>query len=358
MIFVINPGSTSTKLTVMEKGKLHAAEEIQHAKSEVAQFERVADQFDFRMQAIGAFIEKASIDAGRLTAVAGRGGLLHPLEGGVYEVSDDMIADLQQARYGEHPCNLGAILARKLGLTWNIPAYVVDPAVTDEMMEKARLTGLPEIERRSLFHALNQRGVAHIIADKLDIAYESSNFIVCHLGGGISIGAHRKGRVVDVVNGLDGEGPFTPERSGGLPILSVLNRLARHEGSLDDIREGVLRQGGLFAHMGTNDPRQIVARMEAGDAQARLVFEAMAYNIAKNISALAPALVEEDGLSIDAIILTGGLARSVPLVTAVSHDVAHLGRVEVVPGEVEMASLAAGVERVLSGEASARQYYA
>jgi len=357
MILVINPGSTSTKLAVFEERRQVADEEIQHAKGDLASFERVADQFEYRMQAIFDFLEKAGVDEGQLTAVVGRGGLLHPLSGGVYEVSDDMADDLQKARYGEHPCNLGGLLARELANQRGVPSYVVDPVVTDEMMDKARLTGIPAIERRSLFHALNQRGVARMVSERLDIAYENSNFIVCHMGGGISIGAHRHGRVVDVSNGLDGEGPFTPERTGSLPVIPVLDLIESGAMSLAAIRQVVLRQGGIYAHLGTNDPRDVVARMETGDKDAALVFDGLAYNIAKNISAMIPALVDENGkLSLAAIIVTGGVARSAPLVAEISRLVGHFAAVEVVPGELEMASLASGAQRALCGREPVRQY--
>lgn len=357
MILVINPGSTSTKLALFAGGQSVAAEEIQHQPGDLARFERVVDQFDFRIHAVRDFLEKAPNGAGSLRAVVGRGGLLRPLEGGVYEVSDEMIDDLQQARYGEHPCNLGAILARKLATEHDVPAYVVDPVVTDELMDEARITGLPSIERRSLFHALNQRGAARLVADRLGVEYEKSNFIVCHMGGGISIGAHRKGRVVDVLNGLDGEGPFTPERTGALPVLPILDLLRSGEMDIDQLARIVTKQGGLLAHLGTNDPREIVARMDDGDEKARRVFEGLAYCIARHVASMTPALVDEQGaLSVAAVILTGGMARSDRLVGSVTRMVAHIAPVEVLPGEVEMASLAAGAERALSGEMVIRSY--
>nr|WP_321513328.1 butyrate kinase [uncultured Pseudodesulfovibrio sp.] len=356
-ILVINPGSTSTKLALYENGQSVAAQEIQHRKSELAGFVRVTDQFDFRVQAARAFLESAGGDSIRLRAVAGRGGLLHPLKGGVYEVCDDMADDLRNARYGEHPCNLGGLIARAFGQKYGVPAYVVDPVVTDEMMDKARLTGLPAIRRRSLFHALNQRGMARIVAGRMGIAYEEGNFIVCHMGGGVSIGAHRRGKVVDVLNGLDGEGPFTPERTGSLPLLPVLHMIRDGEAGFEQMEQAVLRRGGLFAHLGTNDPREIVARIEAGDATARLVFKAFAYGVARSVCSMVPALVHgESGPDLAAVILTGGLARSQPLTAEIARLVSHLGVVAVEPGEVEMDSLAAGAERALKGEEPVRSY--
>lgn len=249
-------------------------------------------------------------------------------------------------------------MARTLADELGIPSYVVDPVVTDELMDAARLTGLPEVERRSLFHALNQRGVARRVAERLGVAYDERNFIVCHMGGGITIGAHRQGRVVDVVNGLDGEGPFTPERTGALPILPLLRGLRDGTFTLDSLEQAVLRQGGMYAHLSTNDPREVVARIENGDKQAGKVFEALAYTIAKHIGSMVPALVvDESGPAVAAVILTGGLARSEPLVAAVTRLVRWLGPVEVVPGELEMASLAAGAQRALEGIAPVQIYH-
>jgi len=251
------------------------------------------------------------------------------------------------------------ILALALGRRWGVPAYVVDPVVTDELMDRARLTGLPGLERRSIFHALNQRGVARIAAERLGVEYRRSNFIVCHMGGGVSIGAHRRGRVVDVINALDGEGPFTPERTGSLPLVPILDMV--HEGKRDygELRTTILRQGGLVAHLGTNDPREVLARMEQGDEHAGLVFRAMAYGIARHIVSMAPALtLDEGGLDLAAVVLTGGLSRCRALVEDIARQVSFLGPVEVVPGEVEMSALAAGAASALSGREPVRAYRA
>jgi butyrate kinase len=358
-ILVINPGSTSTKVALYREGDTLAAEELQHAREDLAGFARVADQFDFRMRLVAEFLDKTGTSPERIRAVVARGGLLRPLEGGVYEVSDEMVEHLKDARYGEHACNLGGILALALGRRWGVPAYVVDPVVTDELMDRARLTGLPGLERRSIFHALNQRGVARIAAERLGVEYRRSNFIVCHMGGGVSIGAHRRGRVVDVINALDGEGPFTPERTGSLPLVPILDMV--HEGKRDyaELRTTILRQGGLVAHLGTNDPREVLARMEQGDEHAGLVFRAMAYGIARHIVSMAPALtLDEGGLDLAAVVLTGGLSRCRALVEDIARQVSFLGPVEVVPGEVEMSALAAGAARAISGREPVRAYRA
>jgi butyrate kinase len=356
-ILVINPGSTSTKVALYRGGETLAAEELQHSREEMAGFPRVADQFDFRMRVVAEFLGKTGMDSGRIQAVVARGGLLRPLEGGVYEVSDEMVSHLLDARYGEHACNLGGILARALARQWNVPAYVVDPVVTDEMMDKARLTGLPGLSRRSIFHALNQRGVARIVAERLGVEYGRSNFIVCHMGGGVSIGAHRRGRVVDVINALDGEGPFTPERTGSLPLVPVLDMVHHGERDYAELRTTILRRGGLVAHLGTNDPREVLARMDQGDERAGLVFRAMAYGIARYIASMAPALADDEGgLDLAAVVLTGGLSRSHALVEEIARQVGFLGPVEVVPGEVEMSALAAGAARALCGDEPVRTY--
>ncbi|WP_207263294.1 butyrate kinase [Desulfovibrio sp. Huiquan2017] len=358
-ILVINPGSTSTKVALYRGGDTLAAEELQHPREDMVGFARVADQFEFRMRMVAEFLGKTGSNPKRITAVVARGGLLRPLEGGVYEVSDGMVDDLRSARYGEHACNLGGMLALALARHWGVPAYVVDPVVTDEMMDKARLTGLPGLERRSIFHALNQRGVARIVAERLGVTYEQSNFIVCHMGGGVSIGAHRRGKVVDVINALDGEGPFTPERTGGLPLVPVLDMV--HSGRHDhaELRATILSRGGLVAHLGTNDPRVALARMAQGDEHAELVFQAMAYGIARYIVSMAPALTDERGrLDLAGVALTGGLSRSQPLVEEITRQVGFLGPVEVVPGEVEMAALAEGAARALCGREPVRTYAA
>ena len=358
MILVINPGSTSTRLALHDGKTLVASREFQHDKEELAALGSVMAQKDFRMDAIRKVLSESVVYQGVLTSVAGRGGLLHPLEGGVYKVSDEMIDDLQQARYGEHPCNLGAVLAREVAQDHGVDAYIVDPVVTDEMAEVARMTGLPDIRRRSLFHALSQRGAARTVAGRLGVSYGESNFIVCHMGGGVSVGAHRRGRVVDVINALDGEGPFSPERTGGLPLLPVLAMIERDNVSPAEIREIVQRRGGLFAHLGTNDLREVVRRMDAGDEAARAVFKGMAYTIARNIASLVPALADDRGRTdLAGVVLTGGMARSEALTEELGRLCRSLGPVEVVSEDEEMAALAMGVVRVLRGEEKPRAYH-
>lgn len=356
-VFVINPGSTSTKLALYRDTTLVFQRELAHSREDLAGFGSVAGQREFRMVRIRRVLAEEGVNPADMDAVAGRGGLLRPLVGGVYEVSDEMINDMLAARYGEHACNLGAVLADELAREWNVPAFIVDPVVTDEIEDRARLTGLPLVRRRSLFHALNQRGAARTVARRLGRTYGNADFLVIHMGGGVSIGAHRRGRVVDVVNALDGEGPFTPERTGGLPLLSVLDLLERGEYTVESLRRTVLRGGGMVAHMGTNDFREFEAMLDRGESGAALFFEAMAYFIARYAASLAPALVDRDGrIDVAAVILTGGLARSKRMVRELTRLLRHLGPVEVVTGDEEMASLAAGAIRAITGRERARQY--
>lgn len=356
-IFVINPGSTSTKVALYEDGSAVVSREFQHRKIELNRYKRVIDQREFRLEAIRQVLEEDGIEPSTIDGISGRGGLLYPLEGGVYEVCDDMLDDLRKARYGEHPCNLGAILANELGREWGVPTCIVDPVVTDELRDVARVTGLPVIRRRSIFHALNQRGVARVTAKRLGTTYESANFIVCHMGGGISIGAHKQGKVVEVINALDGEGPFTAERTGSLPLLPVLELIDSGKATPARLKEIILRQGGMFAHVGTNDLREVEARVAEGDERADLTFRALAYSIARSIGSLAPALAEDDGsMTVSAVVLTGGMAQSEKLVAEIGRMVGYLGPVEVVTGDEEMSALAAGCERMLKGEEKAKSY--
>jgi len=350
-ILAVNPGSTSTKAAIFEGETLAAELEVQHDKKELARFPRVLDQKDLRKKAIeSAFHGNPAWEAG-FDAVAGRGGLLAPMPGGVYPVNERMLDDLRAARFGEHPCNLGAFLAVEFAAGSGCPAFIVDPPVTDEMDPVARITGLPEITRRSVFHALSQRGAARKAARKLGVAYEEENFIVAHLGGGVTIGAHRRGRVVDVINGVDGEGPFTPERAGGVPLVPVLRLLENGACDAASMRGKVMTHAGLFAHLGVNDLRIVERRIEEGDANAAAVYDAMVYNVVKGACSMAPILFrgpqEERGLR--AIVLTGGMARSERLVRDIAGQISFLAESVAITGLEELESLAEGVRLALAG---------
>lgn len=356
-VFVINPGSTSTRLALYEDDRAVLTSELHHPKGEIARFTHIADQFAYRLAAMDGVLGQWNLDPASLHGVAGRGGLLCPMEGGVYEVSSEMLDELKSAPHGEHACNLGAPLARELADRAGVGAYIVDPVVTDELDDVARITGLPGIRRRSLFHALSQRGAARTAAARRGVDYAQADFIVCHMGGGISIGAHRRGRVVEVVNALDGEGPFSPERTGGLPLVPVLDLIEGGERTPGEMKRMVQREGGLFAHLGTNDLREVLGRMARGDEAAARLYHALAYGVARHIGSLAPVLADGEGrVAVAAVVLTGGLARSDGFVSEINRMVGYLGPVEVVVGDEEMAALARGVTRALRGEEPVKHY--
>lgn len=354
-ILCINPGSTSTKVAVFEGAEELFSEDIRHAKDELAAFARVMDQMEYRRAAVAQAVAERLGQNIRFDAVAGRGGLLKPLPGGVYAVTPPMLDDLSRAAYGEHPCNLGAGLALDFATEHRCPAFVVDPPVTDEMQEQARITGLPRIRRRSVFHALSQRAAARRAASQLGLRYQESKFVVAHLGGGVSVGAHCRGRVVDVTNGVDGEGPMSAERAGALPCFALLDLIRQGEDP-QALRKEILTRGGLFAHTGTNDLRAIEARMDAGDEAAALAFQAQAYSVSKYIGGMAATLFEADDSPIAAVVLTGGMAKSARLVAEITRRVRWIAPVVALPEVEEMRALALGAELALQGETSVQQY--
>jgi butyrate kinase len=351
-ILVINPGSTSIKLSFFRNEQEIIADTITHTMEEIQQFDHIVDQIDFRKSIIDEFIEENSIELSTLDAVVGRGGLIHPISGGVFDVNQEMLDDLRAAKYGEHASNLGAFLAKKVAASAGCPAYIADPVVVDEMDAIAKLSGIPEVERLSKFHALNQKSSARTIAARQGKEYEEANFIVAHLGGGITVGAHRRGRVVDVNNGLDGDGPFTPERAGTVPAGQLVTLVLSDTYSEQEIRKKLTGQGGLVAYCGTNSLKEILHRIKNGDGQARLVFDAMAYQISKEIAQHGATLKGD----IDAIILTGGMAYSSELVSAIRERVSFLAPVEVLPGEREMYALAMNVLEVFQGKQTVHTY--
>ncbi len=353
MILAINPGSTSTKFSVFVDEIEKFQKTIRHSNEDLQEFNTIIAQEDFRYGLIMQELKQAEIELNSLTAVVGRGGLLHPLEGGTYLVEEPMLRDIREAKYGEHASNLGAVLADRIAKDLNIPAYIVDPVVVDEMEKIARFSGSPRFERISIMHALNHKAVARLAADQLQKAYQDLNLIVAHLGGGISVGLHRKGRVVDVNNALDGEGPFSPERSGSLYSGLLIDLCYSGKFTHREVRSLIKGRGGLIAYLGTNDAREVVKRIKAGDDYAKLIYEAMAYQIAKEIGSLAPIVNGE----IDAIVLTGGLAYdSEILVPLIQEKVSFIAPVMIFPGEEEMQALAAGAYRVIHGEEVVNHY--
>ena len=349
-ILAINPGSTSTKISVFHDEEEVMTDTQRYDTSVIQQFHGVMDQEDFRYAEILKVLESHNIALENLDCVVGRGGLLKPIPGGTYIVGDDMLADLRSCEYGTHASNLGAPLALRLGR--GKPSYIVDPVVVDEMMPESRLSGHPDIPRISIFHALNQKAVGHRAARELGISYEEASFVIAHMGGGISVGAHLKGRVVDVNNALDGEGPFSPERAGSLPTGGLVKLCFSGAYTKEEIGKKILGKGGLVAHLGTSDLREAEKRVAQGDEKAALVVDAMAYLVAKEIGSKAVTLAGK----MDAIVLTGGLAHGENFVGRIRRRIDWMGKVLVYPGEDEMQALAEGALRVLRGEEEPRRY--
>ncbi|ACJ74839.1 buk butyrate kinase [Thermosipho africanus TCF52B] len=352
-ILVINPGSTSTKLAIFEDEKQVASKTLRHTPEELSQFKRLIDQYEFRVNVIEDFLKTLGFEYKDFNAVVGRGGLVRPIPSGTYLVDELMVEELKQAKYGEHASNLGAVIAFEISNKYNIPAYIVDPVVVDEMDKIAKISGHPMFERKSIFHALNQKAVARRAAEELGKKYEETNLIVVHMGGGISIGAHRNGKVIDVNNALDGDGPFTPERSGTLPLTQLIDLCYSGKYDYDFIKKRIKGKGGLVAYLGTNDAMKVQEMISNGDKKAELVYKAMAYQIAKWIGKMAAALKGE----VDAIVLTGGLAYDENyMVKWLKEYTSFIAKVIVYPGGDEEKALAMGALRVLRGEEKARSY--
>ncbi|TVQ38421.1 MAG: butyrate kinase [Spirochaetaceae bacterium] len=351
-ILAVNPGSTSTKIAVFDDDLQRFECVIRHDSGQLAPFATIGEQYEFRKSVILDQLVKNGFEAASLHAVVGRGGLIHPVDGGTYAVNDLMLTDLKRGVLGEHASNLGGLIAREIADERGCPAFIVDPVVVDELEPVARYSGVPEIERSSIFHALNQKAVARRAAQARGGAYQDYRFIVVHMGGGITVGVHRNGRVVDVNDGLNGEGPFTPERSGGLPALKIVTLCFSGSVVENELARRIKGSGGLVAYLGTNDAREVNRRIEAGDSQALAVYEAMAYQVAKEIGAMAVVLEGR----IDAILLTGGLAHDRRFCGWIEQRAGFLAPVEVYPGEDEMRALAGGALRVLEGRESVREY--
>ena len=350
-ILVLNPGSTSTKLAVFEADECLFEDKIEHTSLDLSHFDDVWEQYEYRKDLILEFLEDRGIPLSSLAAVVGRGGLFAPTVSGTYSVNQRMIDDARNHERGEHASNLGAVLA--YGIAWDqkIPAFIVDPPCVDEMDAIARYSGMPEIPRTSQVHALNVKATARIVAEQKGRDYCDMNLVVVHLGGGISICAMRKGRMVDVSNALSA-GPFTPERAGAVQNVDLLNMCFSGEYTKDEIYGKLVGGAGLTAYLGTNDVKEIVARIENGDEEAERVLTAMIHQVSKYVGGMAAALEGH----VDAIVLTGGLAHSEYVVEGLKKKIAFLGEVVVVPGEDELKALALGSLRVLRGEETAKTY--
>lgn len=351
-LLVINPGSTSTKIGVFTNEKCIFEKTIRHNADEISGYNRIIDQYDLRKKIILEQLDYEGINISKLDAVCGRGGLLKPIEGGTYSVNDAMLRDLREGLSGEHASNLGGILAFEIASGLNIPAFIVDPVVVDELDEIARKSGVPEIPRKSIFHALNQKAVARRTAKDLNRKYEDVNLIVIHMGGGITVGAHHFGKVIDVNNGLHGDGPFSPERAGTVPAGDLVSLCFSGEYYRDEIMRKLVGRGGLMAYLETNDAVEVEKRIDNGDTFARDVYDAMAYQIAKEIGSMSTVLNGK----VDAIVFTGGLAYGKSFVELISKRVNWIADVIVYPGENELEALNEGALRVLRKEEEARIY--
>ncbi|MDD2352078.1 MAG: butyrate kinase [Candidatus Caldatribacteriota bacterium] len=351
-VLVINPGSTSTKLTFFRNEHMLLQETIFHSSQSLSSFKHIVDQYEFRLNIILEFLKKKKIDLNIIDAIVGRGGLLRPLESGTYQVNTKMLNHLKKGKYGEHASNLGALLAYQIAKKTSIPSYIVDPVVVDEMDEIARISGIPELPRKSIFHALNQKAVARKAANDLGKEYEKSNLIVAHMGGGISVGVHCKGKVIDVNNALNGEGPFSPERSGTVPVGDLVKLCFSGKYQQNHIMTMIKGKGGLVAYLNTNNVEKVIKKVIKGDKKAKLIFEAMAYQIAKEIGQGATVLKG----NVDAIVLTGGISHSNKFVDMIRDRVSYISLVMVYPGEEEMLSLCQGALRVLSGKEDVKKY--
>jgi butyrate kinase len=352
-ILAINPGSTSTKIAVFQNDSPIFVKNISHPSNELAQFEHVADQFHFRKEIIYKELEDADIQIDKISAVVGRGGMLKPIASGVYLVNEAMKSDLHERPIKEHASNLGGLIADDIARSLpHAKAYIADPVVVDELDDIARVSGHPVFKRISIFHALNQKSIARQHAKSIMKRYEDMNLIVVHMGGGITVGAHQKGKVIDVNQGLDGEGPFSPERSGTLPVGDLVRLCFSGKYTEKEIAKMVVGNGGVVAYLGTNSAYEAEQQAQNGDEKAKFILEAMAYQIAKLIGAMITVLKGEA----DAILLTGGVAHSKWITNLIIERVYKFAPVYIYPGEDEMRALALNGLMVLRGEVEVKEY--
>lgn len=349
---IINPGSTSTKIGVFEDEVMLYDQTLRHSTEEISQYASIIDQKDFRKDIIVNFLKDKGEDLNSFNVIVGRGGLLKPIPGGTYAVTDELLADLKTGVQGQHASNLGGILAREIGDEIGVPSFIVDPVVVDELTPVARISGMPELPRRSIFHALNQKAVARRYAKEQGVAYEDLNLIVIHMGGGVSVGAHQKGQIVDVNNILDGEGAFSPERAGTVPVGDLIKLCFSGKYDQKTLYKKICGNGGYNGYLGTNDARDVEKLAKEGDKKAQVVLDAFYYQLAKDAGAMAAVLCGK----VDQIILTGGIAYS-PLSRQKLEE--HLGWIApftVYPGEDELLALTQGALRVMNGEEEAKKY--
>ena len=351
-ILIINPGSTSTKIGLHCAGEMLLNESVNHSAEELKNFKTIWDQYDYRKAAILNFLENHKISLATIDAIASRGGNVRPIPGGIYPICDAMIKDMKSGVYGKHPTNVGGLVAFDLGRQFGIPVFTLDPPMTDELCTSARYSGIPHIDRLSSFHALNQKATARKISAEIGKPYEEVNMIVVHMGGGISVGAHKKGKIIDVNNALDGDGPFSPERAGSLPAGDLVKMCFSGKYREDEILRLLTGGGGLMAYLGTTNGIEIERRIAEGDQKAAEVFEAMVYQVAKEVGACAAVLEGQ----VDTIALTGSLVYSKTLMESLQKKISFIAPIHLNPGENEMLALAEGVLRYFNGDEQLSAY--
>lgn len=349
---IINPGSTSTKIGVFEDETLLFEKTLRHSTEEISQFSSIVDQKDFRKEIITSCLAENDCDIKSLNMIVGRGGMLKPIPGGTYEVTDRLLEDLKIGIQGQHASNLGGILAREIADSIGVPAYIVDPVVVDELCDEARLSGVPELPRTSVFHALNQKAVARRYAAECEKPYASLNLIVVHMGGGVSVGAHKDGRIIDVFNALDGDGAFSPERAGGVPVGALIKMCFSGQYSQQEVYKKIVGNGGFNAYMGTNDMRQVEDLVNAGDPKATAICNAFIFQVAKDVGSMACVLKGK----VDQIVVTGGIAYDKNVMKGLKEACEWIAPMTVYPGEDELLALVQGGLRAINKIEEAKIY--
>ena len=349
---IINPGSTSTKIGVFEDETLLFEETLRHSTEEISQYASIVDQKDFRKKIITDLLKEKDFDIKSLGMVVGRGGMLKPIPGGTYAVTDNLLEDLKIGKQGQHASNLGGILAREIADEIGVPSYIVDPVVVDELAPVARYSGVKELPRTSVFHALNQKAVAKRYSKESGKAYDSMNLIVVHMGGGVSVGAHEKGKVIDVFNALDGDGAFSPERAGAVPSGALIKMCFSGEYTEKEVYSKIVGKGGFNSYLGTNDMRNVIKMIEEGNEEAKAMFDAFIFQVTKDIGSMACVLNGK----VDQIIVTGGIAYNAKVIEALKEKAGWIAPFTVYPGEDELLALVQGGLRVLNGEEKAMEY--
>lgn len=349
---IINPGSTSTKIGVFEDETLLFEETLRHSTEEISQYDSIVAQKDFRKKIITDLLAEKEFDIHQLNVIVGRGGMLKPIPGGTYAVTDDLLEDLKIGKQGQHASNLGGILAREIGDEIGVPSYIVDPVVVDELCDVARYSGVPELPRTSVFHALNQKAVAKRYAKEIGKDYNTLRLIVVHMGGGVSVGAHENGRIIDVFNALDGDGAFSPERAGAVPSGALIKMCFSGKYTEKEVYSKIVGKGGFNAYLGTNDMREVNKMAASGDEKAIMAKEAFMFQVSKDIGSMACVLKGK----VDQIIVTGGIAYNADVIDYFKESAGFIAPITVYPGEDELLALTQGALRVMNGEEEAMKY--